>query len=78
MNLMLPECAELSCATVLDDREKDPKLDCDDPEKRIASVQESNAALDWSGPDDPENPLNWPSWKRYAHIIPPAMISFTG
>lgn len=22
------------------------------------------AALDWNGPDDPENPLNWSTWKR--------------
>lgn len=25
--------------------------------------------VDWEGPEDPENPLNWPSWKRVMHII---------
>lgn len=24
--------------------------------------------VDWDGPDDPENPLNWPSAKRNLHI----------
>lgn len=25
--------------------------------------------VDWNGPDDPENPLNWPFWKRIAQVI---------
>ncbi|EUC50976.1 hypothetical protein COCMIDRAFT_80474 [Bipolaris oryzae ATCC 44560] len=33
--------------------------------------------LDWTGPDDPDNPVNWPKWKRYFHIVPPTIISFT-
>lgn len=31
---------------------------------------------DWNGPDDPENPLNWPAWLRYSLVVPPAVISF--
>lgn len=31
--------------------------------------------VDWDGPDDPANPLNWPSRKRWAHII---MVSLLG
>lgn len=34
------------------------------------------AVLDWDGPDDPENPQNWPAWKRHFHVVPPAIISF--
>jgi hypothetical protein len=33
---------------------------------------------DWNGPDDPLNPLNWSKWKRYFHVLPPALIGFTG
>lgn len=33
--------------------------------------------IDWDGPNDPENPLNWLKWKRIYHIIPPAIISFS-
>lgn len=25
--------------------------------------------VDWDGPDDPENPRNWPSWKRMTQVI---------
>lgn len=34
-------------------------------------------ALDWNGPDDPENPHNWPLGKKIMHIIAPAIISLT-
>ena len=32
---------------------------------------------DWNGPEDPDNPQNWPLWKRHFHIVPPAIISFS-
>ncbi|KAL4878711.1 major facilitator superfamily domain-containing protein [Aspergillus karnatakaensis] len=25
--------------------------------------------VDWDGPDDPQNPRNWPTWKRMAQVI---------
>ena len=25
--------------------------------------------VDWDGPDDPESPLNWPTWFKWANII---------
>jgi hypothetical protein len=25
--------------------------------------------VDWDGPDDPQNPMNWPSWKRLIQVI---------
>ncbi|KAH7109498.1 putative MFS multidrug transporter [Dactylonectria estremocensis] len=31
-------------------------------------------ALDWDGPDDPDNPMNWPASKRYWQIFIVAMI----
>ncbi|KAF4556110.1 Polyamine transporter-like protein 4 [Elsinoe fawcettii] len=33
--------------------------------------------LDWEEANDPDNPLNWAAWKRYWHIVPPSLISFT-
>lgn len=33
--------------------------------------------LDWDGPDDPENPHNWPMGKKIIHIVAPAVISLT-
>ena len=25
--------------------------------------------VDWNGPDDPQNPRNWPAWKRMAQVV---------
>lgn len=33
--------------------------------------------LQWNGPDDPDNPLNWPVWKKNVHVFTPALISFS-
>jgi len=30
-------------------------------------LQRTMTAQDWSGPDDPENPHNWPFWQRVYH-----------
>jgi hypothetical protein len=49
-----------------------------DPEKDNTQQGLPPDPNDWNGPDDPENPMNWNKWIRYYHIIPPALISFTG
>ena len=40
------------------------------PMRRVVTAQ------DWTGPDDPENPHNWPLWKRIWHTVPPALFAF--
>lgn len=30
--------------------------------------------IDWNGPDDAANPINWPSHTRWAHIITVALL----
>ena len=25
--------------------------------------------VDWDGPDDPQNPMNWPAWKRLTQVF---------
>ena len=32
--------------------------------------------VDWDGPDDPKNPMNWPAWKINAHIFLISAITF--
>lgn len=49
-----------------------PVTEPDHPE-----ITTTTTPLDWSGPKDPDNPVNWPNWKRHFYIIPPAIISFT-
>ncbi|EWC45204.1 hypothetical protein DRE_06092 [Drechslerella stenobrocha 248] len=37
---------------------------------------EAPAALDWDGPDDPDNPKNWRFGNRVFQTLPPALFSF--
>lgn len=39
--------------------------------------REPTTAQDWDGPDDPENPLNWPLLKKMYHTLIPALQCFT-
>jgi len=40
-------------------------------------VKPTPPALDWDGPDDPENPFNWPRSKRIFHTVIPGLLAFT-
>jgi hypothetical protein len=53
-----------------------PASDNEDPEKGVEQQRTVFNPRDWNGPDDPQNPLNWPVWIRYCHIIPVAFICF--
>jgi hypothetical protein len=44
-----------------------------DPELAVARVM---TAQDWTGPDDPENPHNWPLSKKIWHTLQPALFGF--
>ena len=50
--------------------------------KSIPVPQRENAlgrtvtAQDWTGLDDPENPMNWPLWKKVYHTIIPGLFAF--
>ncbi|CAF9925029.1 MAG: hypothetical protein ALECFALPRED_002885 [Alectoria fallacina] len=45
------------------------------PDKKEELTQ-TVTAQDWSGPDDPENPHNWPMWLRIYHTIAPGLFAF--
>lgn len=32
--------------------------------------------VDWDGPNDPSNPMNWPKWKVKTHIFLISIITF--
>ncbi|KIN05754.1 hypothetical protein OIDMADRAFT_154218 [Oidiodendron maius Zn] len=49
----------------------------EDLEKGIHQQRADINPTDWNGPDDPENPQNWPAWIRYFHVVPPSLISFS-
>ena len=37
----------------------------------VESGEKENATnvVDWDGPSDPENPLNWVAWKRILQVV---------
>ena len=47
-----------------------------DLEKAHEPVQRVVTAQDWNGSDDPENPLNWPTWKKAYHTASTAFLGF--
>jgi Major Facilitator Superfamily len=42
--------------------------------KHESPLHRTATAQDWTGPDDPENPWNWPSWKKVYHTSIPAFM----
>lgn len=61
-----------------------------DPEKGIKALRDPSPILpqpgypvkrtvtaqDWTGPDDPENPINWLRWKKVYHTVIPGLFAF--
>ncbi len=43
---------------------------------REMGLKQTITAQDWTGPEDPENPMNWPLWDRIYHTIPPAAFAW--
>jgi hypothetical protein len=61
----------------LEPENHNPALEKPQPDVEKATPNTAPSSMDWDGPDDLDNPLNWPAWKRHYHIVPPAAISFT-
>lgn len=40
-----------------------------DKAKVIEETEQDQNVVDWDGPDDPENPLNWSRGKKWANIV---------
>lgn len=38
--------------------------------------QQNLSATDWNGPNDPDNPHNWPMSQRIYHAVTPALFGF--
>ncbi|ETS87248.1 hypothetical protein PFICI_01076 [Pestalotiopsis fici W106-1] len=47
-----------------DDAESGPEMGV-----KMAEKTQGSNIVDWDGPDDPQNPRNWPSLKRNSHVV---------
>ena len=59
-----------------EDAEKGLEVESVRPSKTVNSLHRTATAQDWSGPNDPENPRNWPLWQRVYHIMIPGLFGF--
>ncbi|KAJ2898785.1 MFS transporter prlG [Zalerion maritima] len=41
------------------------------------TAKEDPNILDWDGPDDPQNPMNWPRYQRVGHVVLVSAITLT-
>ena len=41
------------------------------------TMKRTMTAQDWTGPDDPDNPYNWPFWKKVYNTMAPSFFAFT-
>ncbi len=55
-----------SLSTNMTDTEKQETTDAPPP----------SSVTDWDGPDDPDNPFNWPLWQRVYHVTTPGFFGF--
>ncbi|KUJ07188.1 putative MFS transporter [Mollisia scopiformis] len=52
-----------------------PKLETD-RESAGADLSEEVDLVDWDGPDDPQNPMNWPKSKKRGHVALVSIVNF--
>ena len=40
-----------------------------EPDQTAIEPEKKYNVVDWDGPDDPQNPRNWPAWKRMTQVV---------
>jgi hypothetical protein len=45
-------------------------------EKSYPTLPLETNVIDWNGPDDPDNPQNWPRWLKVFHATMPGLFGF--
>lgn len=50
-------------------------LKTDEEAAKLPSHKLQDDVVDWDGPDDPKNPLNWPATKSFGHVVIVAVLS---
>ncbi len=40
-----------------------------EPDQTAIEQETKDTVVDWDGPDDPQNPRNWPAWKRMIQVV---------
>lgn len=40
-----------------------------EPDQTTIEQETEDNVVDWDGPDDSQNPRNWPAWKRMTQVV---------
>ncbi|KAI8630479.1 MFS general substrate transporter [Xylariaceae sp. FL1651] len=56
----------------------DSDSDTTQPVSNILTEKVDHTPTEWNWDDDPENPYNWPKWKKNVQLASAAIIAFTG
>jgi hypothetical protein len=48
-----------------------------EPDQTAIEQEAKDNIVDWEGPDDPQNPRNWPAWKRIIQVVCAAAFLLT-
>ena len=40
-----------------------------EPDQTAIAQEIKDNVVDWDGPNDPQNPQNWPTWKRTMQVV---------
>ena len=40
-----------------------------EPDQTAIEQETKDSVVDWDGPDDLQNPRNWPAWKRMTQVV---------
>lgn len=43
----------------------------------VSEESKSDTVVDWDGPMDPQNPRNWPAWKRMTQVVLASLFLLT-
>lgn len=77
----LKDYSDSSRSTPLETPSLSPESKLELPGTESPEVDESQTPpapppLDWDGPDDPDNPMNWSLLKKSYHFLPPSLMCF--
>lgn len=74
MSLSSEKAANQETINTSSDRAKHSTSDLENANNAAQALENSNV-VDWDGPNDPTNPLNWPKSMRIGHVALVSIIT---
>lgn len=52
-----------------EDGHQDQDQQSSEPDQTVTEQETKDNLVDWNGPEDPQNPRNWPVWERMTQVV---------